>query len=68
MITQVVEREIDGWVVGATLAMAEQRVVLEVIARRVDLEAVDHAPEAPWMRSVTMIPRHGCRVRVLALS
>jgi cytochrome P450 len=53
---------------GATLAMAEQRLVLEVIARRVDLEAVDHAPEAPRMRNVTMIPRHGCRVRVLALS
>ena len=53
---------------GATLAMAEQRVVLEAIARRADLEAVDQAPEAPRMRNVTMIPRHGCRVRVLALS
>ena len=53
---------------GATLAMAEQRVVLEAIARRVDLEAVDQAPEAPRMRNVTMIPRHGCRLRVLALS
>jgi cytochrome P450 len=53
---------------GATLAMAEQRVVLEAIARRTDLEAVDAAPESPRMRNVTMIPRHGCRVRVLALS
>ena len=53
---------------GATLAMAEQRVVLEAIARRADLEAVDQAPEAPRMRNVTMIPRHGCRARVLALS
>jgi cytochrome P450 len=53
---------------GATLAMAEQRVVLEAIARRADLEAVDQAPEAPRMRNVTMIPGHGCRVRVLALS
>jgi cytochrome P450 len=53
---------------GATLAMAEQRVVLEAIARRTDLEAVDTAPEAPRMRNVTMIPRHGCRVRVLSLS
>jgi cytochrome P450 len=53
---------------GATLAMAEQRVVLEAIARRTDLEAADPAPEAPRMRNVTMIPRHGCRVRVLALS
>ncbi len=53
---------------GATLAMAEQRVVLEAIARRADLEAVDQAPEAPRMRNVTMIPRRGCRVRVVALS
>jgi cytochrome P450 len=53
---------------GATLAMAEQRVVLEAIARRADLEAGDQAPEPPRMRNVTMIPRHGCRVRVLALS
>jgi cytochrome P450 family 135 len=53
---------------GATLAMAEQRVVLEAIARRTDLQAVDPAPEAPRMRNVTMIPRHGCQVRVLALS
>ncbi|HEX3830633.1 MAG TPA: cytochrome P450, partial [Solirubrobacteraceae bacterium] len=53
---------------GATLAMAEQRVVLKAIARRADLEAVDQAPEAPRMRNVTMIPRDGCRVRVLALS
>jgi cytochrome P450 family 135 len=53
---------------GATLAMAEQRVVLETIARRTDLEALDAAPESPRMRNVTMIPRHGCRARVLALS
>ena len=53
---------------GATLAMAEQRVVLETIARRTDLEALDAEPESPRMRNVTMIPRHGCRLRVLALS
>jgi cytochrome P450 len=50
---------------GATLAMAEQRVVLEAIARRTDLVAEDLAPESPRMRNVTMIPRHGCRVRVV---
>jgi cytochrome P450 family 135 len=49
---------------GATLAMAEQRVVLEAIARRTDLVAPDHAPEPPRMRNVTMIPRAGCRVSV----
>jgi cytochrome P450 len=49
---------------GATLAMAEQRVVLEAIARRTDLAAPDPAPERPRMRNVTMIPRGGCRVTV----
>jgi cytochrome P450 len=49
---------------GATLAMAEQRVVLETIARRTDLATPDPAPEHPRMRNVTMIPRGGCQVRV----
>ena len=46
---------------GATLAMAEQRVVLRAIARRTDLEAVDPAPERPRHRNVTMIPARGTR-------
>ena len=49
---------------GATLAMAEQRVVLEAIARRTDLRAPDPAPESPRMRNVTMIPQRGCAVVV----
>ncbi|MGZ4192301.1 MAG: cytochrome P450 [Solirubrobacteraceae bacterium] len=49
---------------GATLAMAEQRVVLEAIARRTDLAAPDLAPERPRMRNVTMIPRGGGRLTV----
>jgi cytochrome P450 len=49
---------------GATLAMAEQRVVLEAIARRTDLSAPNSAPESPRMRNVTMIPRGGCSVVV----
>jgi cytochrome P450 len=49
---------------GASLAMAEQRVVLEAIARRTDLVAPDSAPEAPRMRNVTMIPHRGARVVV----
>jgi cytochrome P450 len=49
---------------GATLAMAEQRVVLEAIARRTDLVVADHTPEAPRMRNVTMIPGHGGRIVV----
>ena len=49
---------------GATLAMAEQRVVLRAIARRVDLVAPDPAPEPARQRNVTMIPRDGGRVVV----
>jgi cytochrome P450 family 135 len=49
---------------GATLAMAEQCVVLNAISRRTDLLAPDPAPEAARQRNVTMIPRHGGRVVV----
>ena len=49
---------------GAALAMAEQRVVLEAMARRLDLEAVDPAPEQAMHRNVTMIPAHGGAVRI----
>jgi hypothetical protein len=44
--------------------MAEQRLVLEAIARRTDLAVDDPRPESPRMRNVTMIPRRGCRVTV----
>ncbi|HEX4563976.1 MAG TPA: cytochrome P450, partial [Solirubrobacteraceae bacterium] len=47
---------------GATLAMAEQRVVLDAIARRTDLEAPDPRSEPARQRNVTMIPRDGGRV------
>jgi cytochrome P450 len=47
---------------GAALAMAEQRVVLSAIARRLDLEAADDRPERPVHRNVTMIPARGGRV------
>ncbi|MEJ7786047.1 MAG: cytochrome P450 [Solirubrobacteraceae bacterium] len=49
---------------GAALAMAEQRVVLEAMARRLDLEADDPAPEHAVHRNVTMIPADGARVIV----
>jgi cytochrome P450 len=49
---------------GAALAMAEQRVVLAAMARRLDLEADDPAPEPAVHRNVTMIPRRGARVVV----
>jgi cytochrome P450 len=47
---------------GAALAMAEQRVVLETMARRLDLEADDPEPEHAVHRNVTMIPSRGARV------
>jgi cytochrome P450 len=46
---------------GATLAMAEQRVVLEAMARRLDLEAAEPEPEHALHRNVTMIPARGAR-------
>ncbi len=49
---------------GATLAMAEQRVVLRAIADRADLAAPAPAPETPRQRNVTMIPAKGGRVTV----
>jgi cytochrome P450 len=49
---------------GATLAMAEQRVVLEAIVRRTDLATPDLTPEPPRMRNVTMIARRGAQVIV----
>jgi len=47
---------------GAALAMAEQRVVLAAMARRLDLEADEPEPERAVHRNVTMIPSGGARV------
>ncbi|MGA8745470.1 MAG: cytochrome P450 [Solirubrobacterales bacterium] len=47
---------------GAALAMAEQRVVLEAMARRLALQAADPEPERALHRNVTMIPARGTRV------
>jgi cytochrome P450 len=52
---------------GAALAMAEQRIVLREIARRVDLAAPDPAAERGRQRNVTMIPHKGGRVTVTAV-
>ncbi len=53
---------------GAALAMAEQRVVLEAMARRLDLEAPEPQPERALHRNVTMIPARGGRVILRARS
>ena len=49
---------------GAALAMAEQKVVLEAVARRTDMAAEDPAPERAVHRNVTMIPARGATVVV----
>ncbi len=49
---------------GASLAMAEQKVVLRTIAERVDLAPVRRRSERAQQRNVTMIPRRGGRVIV----
>jgi len=46
---------------GATLAMAEQRVVLNAMASRLDLVAATPEPEHALHRNVTMIPAHGAK-------
>jgi cytochrome P450 len=51
---------------GAALAMAEMRVVLTTMARRLDLEADRPEPERAQHRNVTMIPSRGGRVIVRA--
>ena len=47
---------------GAALAMAELRIVLAEMARRLDLEPADPRPERMQHRNVTMIPARGARV------
>jgi cytochrome P450 len=47
---------------GAALAMAEMRVVLTTMARRLDLEPDRPQPERAMHRNVTMIPARGARV------
>jgi len=51
---------------GAALAMAEQRVVLTTMAKRLDLSAESPAPERALHRNVTMIPAKGARVVIAA--
>ncbi len=51
---------------GAALAMAEMRIVLQAVAAQVDLAAVTPKPEREQHRNVTMIPRDGGLVRVAA--
>ncbi|MBI5310293.1 MAG: cytochrome P450 [Actinobacteria bacterium] len=51
---------------GASLAMAEQRVVFDAMVKRLDIEADRPEPERARHRNVTMIPARGARVVVRA--
>ena len=51
---------------GAALAHAEMRIVLETIARRCELRAATPEPERAQHRNVTMLPAGGARVVVSA--
>lgn len=49
---------------GAAFATTEMRIVLREILRRVDLEPTRERPEPARVRHVTLVPRHGARVRI----
>lgn len=49
---------------GASLAMAEMRVVLEQMARRLDIEPDRPEAEHVLHRNVTMIPARGARAKI----
>jgi cytochrome P450 len=51
---------------GAALAMAEQRVVMEAMARRLDLVADRPEPETAIHRNVTMIPSRNASVKLVS--
>jgi len=51
---------------GAALAMAEMRVVLETMARRLDVTYDTPEPERAVHRNVTMIPSGGATVRIVS--
>lgn len=52
--------------IGAALAQAEMAEVLRVVVQRVELVPVSPKPEHVVLRGITLSPRHGTRVRVVA--
>jgi cytochrome P450 len=51
---------------GVGLATLELREVLRTVVMQADMRAVDSSMEAPKRRAVTIMPRHGCRVELVA--
>ncbi len=52
--------------IGAGLAQIEMAEVLRVIFSRVELEPVRPEPETVVLKGITVAPKHGARVRVVA--
>jgi cytochrome P450 len=52
---------------GATFAMAEMRVVLREVLRRVDLATTTAAGERQKVKHVILVPHRGARIRVRAI-
>ncbi|HXW34039.1 MAG TPA: cytochrome P450, partial [Acidimicrobiales bacterium] len=50
---------------GASFASTEMRVILKEVLRRVELDTTNERDEPAKVRHVTLVPRHGARVRVL---
>ena len=53
--------------IGAALAQAEIAEVLRVVVSRVELAPVRPEPEPVVLRGITLAPKHGARVRVVAV-
>jgi cytochrome P450 len=54
--------------IGAALAQAEMIEALRVIVARTDLAPVRPDPDPVVLRGVTLVPKHGVRVRVVSVS
>jgi len=52
---------------GATFAMAELRIVLREVLRRVELATTTAASERQQFKSVSLMPHRGARIRVSAI-
>lgn len=50
--------------IGAALAQAEMAEVIRTVVERVDLRPTRAEPDPVVLRGVTLVPRHGTRVRV----
>lgn len=51
---------------GAAFAELEMRIVLRTVLSRCELQALSEQPEPIARRNVTLTPKHGTRIRVLA--